>query len=367
MEIVYVNFKTDVGDGVLGFCAGWVARMARRVDRVHLITLELGRANLPENVTVFSLGREKGYSKPRQFFRFYTHLLRLFMSRPIDAVFVHMAYRYVIYAWPVARLFGIPLAFFYAHKAVTPGLRAALRLARAAMSPDPFSLRIADPKIRRLGHGIDTDVFYPGSREPSPDTPFVIATVGRIAPAKDAASLIRAARRLKDKWNGRAFTLKFVGGPLLERDHAYLEEMKKLATTLDVANVIEWTGEIPFDNVAPYYRAIDLFVSTSVTGSIDKAVLEAMASGVPAITSNEAFGPVFGDLADRLTFSPGDVAGLAQKIDYFAGLAPDKRKDYAVRLREIVMKRHNVDTLVERIVNVLGSIAKRKRGCARPT
>lgn len=44
-------------------------------------------------------------------------------------------------------------------------------------------------------------------------------------------------------------------------------------------------GAVANRNIIPFLQEADLFVNTSHTGSLDKAIVEAMACGLPILTS----------------------------------------------------------------------------------
>ena len=66
MRLLWFNLATDMDDPILGFATRWIEAMAKRVAFIHVITMRTGRYALPENVRVYSVGKEKGYSEPRR-------------------------------------------------------------------------------------------------------------------------------------------------------------------------------------------------------------------------------------------------------------------------------------------------------------
>ena len=70
MKLLIITQKVDIEDDNLGFFHRWLEKFAEKVEKLYVICLWEGKHSLPENVKVYSLGKEKGYSKLRQFFRF---------------------------------------------------------------------------------------------------------------------------------------------------------------------------------------------------------------------------------------------------------------------------------------------------------
>jgi glycosyltransferase involved in cell wall biosynthesis len=114
---------------------------------------------------------------------------------------------------------------------------------------------------------------------------------------------------------------------------------------------------VPYREVPAYYRRATLVVNTSLTGSLDKVVLEAMAMGRPVVTCNEAVLPLFAELgpdAELLGFEPGNAAQLAERIEALLALTQAERDALGARLRAIAARDHEVDALMRRLVAEMG-------------
>jgi len=116
---------------------------------------------------------------------------------------------------------------------------------------------------------------------------FMIITAGRIAEVKNLHLLIETADILKNK--NFNFEIKIAGAPILEADKIYFEKLKNLIKKKELENLIKFVGSISNNDIAEFYQSGDIFVNLSDTGSADKVVLEAMATGLNILTSNEAF------------------------------------------------------------------------------
>lgn len=104
---------------------------------------------------------------------------------------------------------------------------------------------------------------------------FVIITTGRLAPEKNWPDLLRAAAEVIKHNPG--VRLVFLGdGP--ERD-----TLTQQAQTLGVGEKVEFVGMVPYEEVANYLVAADLFAFTSVTETQGLVTLEALAAGLPVV------------------------------------------------------------------------------------
>ena len=159
MRILLITQEIDENSALLGVILTWIRHLAPKVDHIAVLALSAGAAELPENVSVSSMGKERNASRLYLLRSFYRHLWRLLRRRDVDIVFVHMVPRYAILAAPLARLFGVPIVLWNAHGTVSRYLRLAHRLVAAVVTASPESFRINSPKRIVTGHGIDTDYF----------------------------------------------------------------------------------------------------------------------------------------------------------------------------------------------------------------
>jgi glycosyltransferase involved in cell wall biosynthesis len=133
--------------------------------------------------------------------------------------------------------------------------------------------------------------------------PFSILYVGRLVKQKGVALLIRAVAQLDFP-----FTLNVVGdGP--ER-----AELERLARDLGVQEAVRFHGWLAREKIASQYLATHLFVHPGIWPEpFGLTIVEALAAGAPTIVSDIGGPPdTVGDAG--LSFPPGDVSGLAERI-----------------------------------------------------
>lgn len=134
-----------------------------------------------------------------------------------------------------------------------------------------------------------------------------ILYLGTLEPRKNVAQLVRAYAALRQ--NGREKPKLVIAGA---KGWGY----DKVFATVEQSGVkddVIFTGYVPQAELPFWYNAADLFVFPSLFEGFGLPVLEAMACGTPAITSNVSSLPeVAGDAA--LTIAPGDARTLAEAI-----------------------------------------------------
>jgi glycosyltransferase involved in cell wall biosynthesis len=346
MKLLMITRKVDKNDALAGFTYDWVKKIGQQVNSLKVICLSKGdTSGLPENVEIYSLGKEKGIGRIRRFIKF--KILNLKLVPKVSGIFCHMNPEYTIAIWPCAKIFGKKIVAWYTHKSVTWKTKLLVKMADVILTASKESFRVPSKKVIITGHGIDTEKFKPAETSQYDDQKFKIVSIGRISPTKDYESLIKAVDALVDRGLKNIF-VQIIGGPGLVTQKQYFESLKEMVKKMDLANYIEFVGPVPHSETVSYLQQADLFVNLSETGSVDKAVLETMACGCLCLTSNEAFTNILG--ADFMV-EKDDPINLAQKIKWVMDLPPEKKKELSESHRQIVVQQHNLDQLVRKIID----------------
>lgn len=156
------------------------------------------------------------------------------------------------------------------------------RRARIGLAPNPELVENLKRWTKRpcflMRRGIDTNLFRPERRDRT-DGRFVIGYVGRITSEKGVRMLLDIERALEAR-GVRDYVFRVIG---------HGGELDWLRTNLKQA---EFPGVIKGEALAREYSNMDLFVFPSRTDTFGNVVLEAFASGVPALVT-DACGPKF--------------------------------------------------------------------------
>lgn len=355
MNLLVFNLRTDADDSVLGFTTDWINALAARCNRVVVVTMMAGRIAVADNVKVYSVGKEKGYSEPRRLLEFYRLLGKVLREEKINACFAHMMPLFAVLGWPLLKKRGIPIVLWYTHSHVPPLLRLATFLVDRVVSASPSGFRIATNKVSFIGHGIDVERFLPVSQR-KPDTQkLTFLTVGRISPVKRLEVPLKALCLLPEGIRQR-IKLRYIGDPLDDDGYRYAAELRQIVETLGLDHSVQFEPALPFHCVQNAYQSVDIFINTSDTDSIDKTVLEAMSCGVPIITSNVAFVDVLGPELSRDWLIPkNDARVLALRLQSLVEMSRDERRVLGLQLRDIVVSDHSLPTLAGRLLKVIDS------------
>lgn len=342
MNLLIVTQKVDQNDQLLGFFIGWLKRLAGKFENVLVICLEKGQFDLPENVRVISLGKENHLSKPVWLFNFYQYIFRY--QKEYDAVLVHMNPIWTILGGWFWRLMRKKIFLWYTSGGVTAKLKLAEKLSHIVLTASKESFRLPSHKVVVIGHGVDTELFKPSLNSQAPasiNESIKVLSIGRIAPIKNYETLIGAAKVLRDQ--GVSFSVTMIGEAVLARDKEYEKKLKLKIDNLNLQKYFNFIGKINNQKLVPFYQNHDIFVHLSKTGSLDKVLLEAMATGMAVLSSNESSG----FLPPELIFKENDPSELADKIKKM------RNSPHTHALREYVVTNHNLDNLIEKIAIVI--------------
>lgn len=340
MKILIITQKIDRNDSVLGFFCRWVEEFSKHCEQVTVIALGEGTHNLPKNVRVFSLGKERGASRIGYLYNFYRLIWH--ERKNYDVVFIHMNPEYVILGGILWKILRKKIALWYTHKVVSWYLRVAEKLSNDIFTASKESFRLSSEKLHITGHGIDTDLFSPAPVLP---VEMIILNVGRISRTKQQLDAIKIFEHILKISPGSS--LHIVGNPLLVDDKDYRDEIQAYISLHGLGERISLLGAIPNYKMPDIYRHASVLINLSRTGSLDKDVLEAIACGVPAVTTNEAFQSMLGPYGLFVT-DPGDPLVVAKAIVNASG------KDMAMLVGR-VRNEHSLSTLIIKIMNQLSA------------
>ena len=279
MNLLICTQKIDKDDPILGFFHRWVEEFAKHCEQVIVVCLQKGEYNLPNNVKVLSLGKEEGHSKIKYLFNFYKYIWQ--ERKNYDSVFVHMNQIYVILGGLLWKLLNKKIGLWYAHGHVPFTLFWAEKLSNIIFTSTASGFNLPSKKLRIMGQGIDINFFSPAAIKPLPGLQLI--TTGRLSPVKNIEVLLEAVKQVVSRKN---LKLLIIGGPGSTKDEPYINKLKSLVKEYKIESQVEFLGPKKQEELLSYLQQANLFVSASQTGSVDKAILEAMSCGVPVFLAN---------------------------------------------------------------------------------
>ncbi len=293
MKLLIITQSLDENNPVLGFFVNWVRELAKRFEWVTVICLEKGSYNLPDNVAVFSLGKEMSrlnldMGKIGYIFRFYKYIWQ--ERNNYDAVFVHMNQEYVLLAGDLWRLMGKRVYLWRNHPQGNILTRLAVFLSDKVFCTSLQSFTARFKKTRIMPVGIDTDFFKPDPGVAR--VPHSILFLGRIAPAKKVLEFIK----MLDDMNrhGRKFSVT-IAGSALSRDKSYEKLVQEKVLEYGLADKVKFIGAVTQEEALKLYQSHEEYTNLTNLGHFDKTILEAAACETEIFVNN----PEIKDMLDN--------------------------------------------------------------------
>ncbi len=188
------------------------------------------------------------------------------------------------------------------------------------------------PKIDIVRCGLDLDDFaFRGTRVPA-ESPTIVITA-RLSPEKGHVVLVQALARLRA--GGVDVRARFIGSGPLEAD------LRAAALGAGVADLVEFVGPLAPSAVAAALREADVFCLPSFAEGLPVSIMEAMAIGVPVVTTYISGIPelVVNDRTGWVV-PAGDVDALADAVR--SALESPGRDRIVASAREAVAAAHDI-------------------------
>ena len=231
--------------------------------------------------------------------------------------------------------------------------RAALPFAEAVIVTTPSLRRhvskfVASDRIQMIPNGVDTKLFVP-ALEKKEDDVFRVLFVGRLEPHKNVETVLQALAPI----NARKVRFIVVGDG---SDKARLEELAS-RFGLDA----RFTGSVPHGELPGFYASADLFVLPSRFEGHPKALIEAMACGVPCLGADAP------GIVDVIENGKNGMLAEPTVADFAAQIvrlmdAPSLREQLGAAAREFAVEHYDLETLLAREMALLKRNLEKRNG-----
>ncbi len=256
-------------------------------------------------------------------------ILRLAAERPFDLVHAFWATAPGFAAVRTARRLGVPSIV-----SIAGGELVADREAGYGSLLSPISRRVVHHVIKRAGRltlgssylyrllpeiyhdkttvlplGIDCSRFSPSDTSSKENDPVRLLTVSAMIAVKDLRTIVRALRLVRDGGvNARITAIGWTG------DVAEYRRVAALIEELELEDVIDILGTVDHERMPEIYRAHDLLVQASRHEAQGMALLEALASGLPVISTPVGIAPEIVEEPTLSIVEVGNAEGMAAAI-----------------------------------------------------
>jgi glycosyltransferase involved in cell wall biosynthesis len=209
-------------------------------------------------------------------------------------------------------------------------------------------------QIRVIPNGVDLERFHPAAGgRPGDRQVLRLVTVGRLSATKRVEMLVEAMDTLHR--SGLALHLTIAGGGALEAG------LRRLVADRHLDSVINVTGRLDADRIPELYRQHDLYVSASMQEGMSNAMLEAMASGLPLVSTRC-------EGVDELIAENGAIVDeVADLTEVIAGLARDRtRLDRMAAASRRRAERFTWSAVADRYVETYRQVLSERSGDLNP-
>lgn len=283
-------------------------------------------------------------------------IAQVIRERDIEVVHTHMS-RANFFGILLRRLFGIRACVATAHnRYVQLHWMFNDRVIAVSEATRAFHRRynlVRDRRIDVVPNAIDDERFHHVPREEGlavreelgiPMDAKLIGVLGDVIPRKGLIHLVRAMPSI---------LAQHPDAHLLCAGHAqrdYATQVRDEVKQLGIHRKITWAG--PRSDVDRIFAALDVYALPSLEENMPLAILEAMASGLPVVSS--AVGGIPECVLDGQTgflVPPAQVTQLANALNRLLTSA-DLRRDFGRAGRELVRERFSIRTQIQRIETV---------------
>jgi len=200
-----------------------------------------------------------------------------------------------------------------------------------------------DRPVEILPTPVDLDLFPAREQPPFSDPDRVqLLYVGRVGKEKNLDFLLRAFARAAKR--DARLHLRIVG------DGPEAKKLLALAAELQVAARVDFTGAVPFEQVAAQMSQADLFVFTSTTETQGLVLLEAMAASLPQVIVDAAGEHDFVRPGVQLLSTAVDEADFADAILALAR-DPARSRSMGLAARQNA-EQYSVPALTSRLLDI---------------
>jgi glycosyltransferase involved in cell wall biosynthesis len=216
---------------------------------------------------------------------------------------------------------------------------------------------LAEEKVVVIGNGLPASAFA--------ETPCALPRstgllrVGMIARmntrAKNHGTFLRAAARLRDKFQSLEFVL--VGdGPLRP-------ELEREAESLGLAGQVRFLGDRR--DIAAILASLDVSVLPSASESLSNVILESMAAGVPVVASQVGGNPELITKDRGILFAPENVDEAVAAVEALLR-DPARRAELGSNARRFVQANFSAEGMGARYEELYAELLARKRWQPHP-
>lgn len=189
--------------------------------------------------------------------------------------------------------------------ALHPVLRAADAVISVSSTQAALLTKIGVKNLKVIPNIVDENLFF--FRRLPPHTPLTLVALSRIDHRKGIGDLLHAFSQCRKDLSTGARLIIGGAGP-------QLQTMKALCTHLNLDRHVTWAGAVERQQVPAFLAQAHFFILASQVESFGLVLAEALAMGIPVISSASGGPSDFIHAENGVLFSVGDVTELSEAI-----------------------------------------------------
>lgn len=202
-------------------------------------------------------------------------------------------------------------------------------------------------KIKVITNFVDINKFSPSAKSEKPSGAVRIISVGRVDPAKNIPTYIKAIAAVVSK--GYKIHVDWFGVDL--RDE-YSKECHETVIQCQLNDVFVFHD--PIANIQEKYNEANIFCLPSIYEGFPNAVCEAMCCGLPVLCSKVSDVPfIVQDGGNGLLFNPSNINDIVDKIEKMLVLSDEERNNMGSLGREMALKMFTKDAFLNKYIEII--------------
>jgi glycosyltransferase involved in cell wall biosynthesis len=340
-NLLVLNYAMDENSQVFSHQIEVVRKLAKKFNKVYVITTSRGVGSVPENVEVIISKWVQG----KRIFnsaRFIGIFLRTFIKDRNSVVFSHMTEVQSFLISPITWLFRVKHLIWYAHKSRSLVMTINQFIVNGIITSTSGSCPYKGPKVTAIGQAIDEELFHFKNRKIT--NPFRFVHVGRIDPSKRLEEIVKSVSAIGSRFEISSLT--FVGDSSSHKFADYKNSLLDQIKGEVISSEIEILMPISRKLLPEFLEDFQIFIH-AFEGSLDKSIVEATMCGMPVVTLNSEYRKIFG------SWSSSNSSNLEEEFFSILNLDEKALRHELMRRYEIAVSQHSLRAWIENVYSLL--------------
>jgi len=344
-HLLIINYAMDEKSQVFSHQVDLVNQLAKKYDKVSVLTASAGFHQVLSNVEVISFNWIEG-KKFSNLLRFEFKFLQMLSKNRFTCIFSHMTSVQSAFISPITKVLRIKHYLWYAHTSKNIYLLISRALTNGIITSTPGSCPIKGRKVFAIGQSVDSKLFQ---RKLRLDTPInKLVHIGRFDPSKNIETIVTSVKSLRNYYP--ALKLNIIGSPSSGKFQEHMELVLSKFLTDVKEGWLTFTPSIERKKIPDELKKNDCFIH-GFQGSLDKTLVEATLTAIPVVTINHEYITIFGKWNSEDSHNSQSLVG---ELEFLLNLDSNKISKEVDRRHEIAIRNHDSEGWVNRLVNVLG-------------